>query len=356
MNLNVVKVLLCLPVFVLGQLRIDFDEAVGDTTFYRTVAEDFFRRAAAAEADVADSYAKGVSFLERSGFYEIIDTVRSTEEFSVLLTPTFVLSEIQIRGAAPLFESDIHSAFSLSVGDRVTAESIQEEVESLEEDLEDRFGLISPRVESRIVYDMNEGTADLELRISREGIYRIEDIRIAGNGRFTDRRLRTVSGLWRDRGGHLFVEEIEQKIRSIQEYYYSRQYPEAQVEWEYDFDEEAQQIILNITVDEGPRYDIDYSDVAPLRRRRVRTALDFSNQGNRNDFTLNRVLFNLRRELRSMGYQYGTVDFEDSLYTSSRGDSIREISLRVDTVEARTRLELIHFEGNEYFSERALKK
>ncbi|MGM0461855.1 MAG: POTRA domain-containing protein [Fibrobacterota bacterium] len=336
-------------------IHIECAENIGDTAFYNSVAEGFFLRDSSETID-SSAFEKGFELLTQSDYFENVTYERREDEevYEISLLPTFVLSEIQIRGAAPLFESDIFSLMSLRAGSRVTSNEIRDEVLILEEELGKYFGLINPRVDVSALYDFELGTVALELTIEKDGIFRIDEVQISGNREYSDRRLMFISGLWRDGGGHFFLRDVEDNIDKITDYYYSRDYPECVVEWEYDFDRQSMEVDIEINITEGPQYDIDYSQVSPLNRFEVRRMFDFSNKGNHNDFTLNKVVFDLRRELRSRGYNRGRVSFEDTVYTRDER-TYRDIEILVDTVESRIRVQDIFIQGNSFFSESRIK-
>lgn len=281
------------------------------------------------------------------------------------LEPYLTIRRIKIRGAFPLFKSEILNATSLHTGDVFDETVIEEQAEYIKEFLQ-REGYINAFVDVIPEINDGEGYVDITIRIDKNKPFTLQKITISGNKAVGKFRLLIRMRTWRRRLIPLqswrFVEKnIKDDIKSLIKFYRERKikkFPECSIEYSADIDSMVNSVEMAVTINEGPQYDIDIEKKDDkrnkLKKRDLKRQLTIYKYGNKNNSGLKKSLRNLKKYYQKHGYPKPEVTYSDTLIPK-RKKTKREIIISVNGGPC-TIVKSIRVKGNTVFDQKKIRR
>jgi outer membrane protein insertion porin family len=307
-------------------------------------------------------------------------------DLTFTLEPYLIIRKIKIRGAFPLFKSEILKATSLHTGDVYNEVVLTEQAEYIKGFLQ-REGYINAVVE--IIQEINEteGYVDITIAIDKNKPFTLQKITINGNKAVGDFRLLLRMRTWRRRLIPLqswrFVEKsIKEDVKKLTKFYWERKikkFPECSIEYEADIDSMDNTVNLVITIDEGPQYDIRMArkqfdltitmdgeqpqgfkfvkkeyNKKRLKKGRLKRELVVYKNGNKNDSGLKKSIRNIKKYYQKNGRPKPKITYIDR-FIPKRKKTIRKIHIFIDRGPC-TKVKSLALRGNTIFDVDKIKK
>ncbi len=310
-----------------------------------------------------DLFAKSVSALKASGLFVSIDIPDPDWSQPLLdlvfrLTPLVRIKDIRIAGGFPLLEKEILNAMTITTGDSYIPENLFEQETNIKS-LFSAEGYISPKVVISGEKDPADGHYVVGVTIKKGPFYHVEAVNIDGNAAFSDTRLKMRLKTWQASlyyGGlsRFIQKELNQDIKTLRRFYRAKGYADAAIDASVEKDPQNGNVLIRITVSEGPRYEVDFEGNEAFWGFSLKKDLVFFTEGNKNGFGIRKGIRNIEKRYRKAGYPDVQVSLKE---TEPSSDEVKErhISFAIEQ-GARYIVKSITIEGNHIFNDEKIRK
>jgi outer membrane protein insertion porin family len=303
-----------------------------------------------------------LSLLRLSGRFEdaSAETRETPEGMRVVfhLKPYLLIRDIRISGEYPLFEQDILTAMTASVGGY-----LQPGTPASQEELIARFltveGFIHPRVAVTVLRDGKDGTAVLGVKLDKGPVYRLESLTLTGNRQFSDTRLKTRMSLWmrsffRGSSGRFIEKNLTDDAKNLASFYWSRGYADAQVAYSVQKDKEDGKVRVLVDIKEGPLYKVAYEGRERFYAFTLNKQLTLFKEGNRGGGGVRKSARNIRDLYLISGFPDARVKTRVETGQGKKGEE-RRVLFIIDE-GSRAVVENVDFSGNTAYESKRLAR
>ncbi len=346
---------------IVEDVRIEIISSRADTSELAALARQmvFIR---AGEPFSEESVQKTLTTLEDSRMFSSInipDPDWNDERISltIQLEPFRRIRKIDLSGIFPLLEREVENAMGLHPGQAVDEQrlpEIQESVVSLFRE----HGYIDPQADITFSVIDQTGSVDIRVDVDKGPYYKIDHLAIEGNESFSDFRLKLRTEAWIK---SLFFSDLKRfsedavkdDTKNLLDFYRSKGYPDALITPVIEKDPEEASVRIILQVQEGPKYDIDFTGNQEYSAWwTLRDDLSFE-YGNENDYGLSRSIRRIRDRYRSDGYLESQIDLEESR-DRLEGKTVRKIEVVINE-GTRSIIRNIRIDGNKAFDDGEIK-
>lgn len=349
------------PEPLVSDIRIRIDQAGGKEAQWREMANNliFLRKGEPFSAEKLKQTLEALKLCRK--FRNIhVDSQEGEGTIALLfrMTPFRHIKDIRIKHASPFLERDILNAMTIYIGDAFSKESLPKQEESIEEIFK-REGFIDPQVTVSAEEDPEDGHFVIHVDIDRDGYYSVEKLTIEGNRAFSDQRLKLRMKTWMASllpgGPGRFVEEnLKKDIKNLTEFYRGKKYADAEVDFTLNKNPEAREVVISVSVNEGPRYSVDFEGNDEFWNRTLKKELALFENGNKNDAGIRKTLRNLRSLYKKAGYHKARVKLKDEMETKK--DRIFRNLCFVIEEGPQSLVESVQITGNQAFDDKKIRK
>ncbi len=274
------------------------------------------------------------------------------------LKPFHLIKKLRVQDNYPIFEYNIRNVMTVQVGEVYNEEEIERQKKIIAK-LYREGGFIDPVIHIEAVQDQRDGNYILNIKVAKGAYYTLNRLLFQGNRAFSDQTLLPKMKIWR--GSVLSAQTqrfspriLEQDIKKLVAFYRAQQYPEIEIEQTVDRQPPATKVIVNLTVTEGPRYEVRFEGNKAFSDFRLRKQNVIFKSGNVRDAGLRKTVRNLRRFYREAGFLEATIRAVDEPSEGAQGDTRR---IRIDISEGpQTIVESVHIGGNRTFDDKRISK
>jgi outer membrane protein insertion porin family len=249
------------------------------------------------------------------------------------VTPYPLVKDIEISGEFPLLEKEILGAMQLRPGDAYHPETFSGKEAALVRLFKDE-GYISPVVHFKVKEDPADGNMMVYLNIDKGDFFHVRQFDIKGNRAFSLTRLKfrikTTKFWWEPDFMRRFKEkDLNNDIKNVILLYRGKGYPDVAVKRIVEKDAETHNVSISLSIDEGPRYDIELQGNTAFGDYRLRTDLILFKQGNENNYGLVKSIRNIKERYLKAGYKDCRIEMKSEI--SQRPDRwVRKIRIIID--------------------------
>lgn len=305
-----------------------------------------------------------VSLLKTAGI--ITDGYYSDDGTILTLLPGVAVRDIKIRGAFPLFKSEIERVMTILSGDFITEEKIEQQKELIANKLM-RNGIINPVITIELEkLKKYPGLVNLRVEIQSKATRSVKKLTYSGSDKFGIIRHGMKFHHWHYQTLLFFPrrymeEDLRDDVRALRGLYRFSGYGDATVTvtdslLSVDEKTKDEEIALHVQINPGIVNKVKLNKASPLKRRKVRANFDISQKGNKNNSTIKRGMVQTRKTLRELGYSGAKVIVTDT--TITRGKRY-EWDCKYHTVTVvpgkRIAIDSITITGNKFIDESKIK-
>ena len=310
----------------------------------------------------ATRVAESLAALKACGSFRRIDADSKKDQHGITLTyavtPFRLVKEIVIKGKYPLFEDKILNAMTVYPGDAYEPAVVAAQAE-LVADLYRREGFIDPDVVIGAWEDPADGNYILFVNIDKGSYYSLGRVVFNGNRSFDDSVLKRRMKSWRKaifgRAMGRFKQRLFKKdMENIERFYRKQQFFDVHVTDKLKGRPGAGMMDAEITVDEGPRYDIIFKGNQYRSDYVLRKQLVLKETGNRGGLGLRKSIKNIKAFYRKNGFPESSVDVLKEETYDEQG--LKRIVHLVIDEGPRLIVSRLGIAGNTVYSERKLKR
>jgi outer membrane protein insertion porin family len=256
-----------------------------------------------------------------------------TLDFQV--TPYPRIKDIKISGAFPLLKREILNAMQLYPGNVYQPETFFGKKAILTELFKNQ-GYITPVVKLDVTedpVDPGDGTVVGCVSINKGKFFHIRRFEITGNRSFSSPRLKLRIKTYKSRLTPDFMRRFKEKtlnqdIINLIRFYRKKGYPEVVVTSDVIKDAKTQNASIFLTLNEGPRYDIDFQGNKEFWDLTLKKDLILFKEGNNNDFNLRKSIRNIKKRYHNAGYKDCRIEMTSETKLDA-GMPVRCIRLRI---------------------------
>ncbi|MCP4687282.1 MAG: outer membrane protein assembly factor BamA, partial [Desulfobacterales bacterium] len=234
----------------------------------------------------------------------------------------------------PILEREVLNAMTLHVGGAYREKSLPDQEAAIERIFINE-GYVAPRVTVSPGADAGDGHLTLNVKIDKGAYYRVKKVEIKGSRSFLDARLKLRINVWKSsmlfREMKRFIKkEMDEDIKNLTGFYREKQHPEAVVTREVKKDEETHDVFIQIIIDEGPLYDIEFEGNEYFWDWTLKKDLILFSRGNKSDLGIRASIRNMRERYRNAGFLNARIKMESRLEEEDDGGAVRYIKLIIE--------------------------
>ena len=276
-------------------------------------------------------------------------------EVTFKLTPYPLVKDIVIKGAFPLFTTDILSVMTLASGDVFTEEELAKQETWILDFLKNE-GYPDAKVAFAPQTDKT-GHIIIHVNIEKGTPLKVGELKIKGNHNFSSFWLKSkmtsnpaVLGI---RFKTVYNEKnLKSDIKELDQFYRKKNFFDARVDYEIQKTKDHQ-INIHVIIDEGAFYKIVFKGNDKLSKRQLKKQLTFYDTGNKNNTGIRRSASNIMKFYKQSGFPEVRVKTIDSLDTDKR-KTVRTIIYEIKE-GPRRKIEDLSIKGNTIVSEKKIK-
>ena len=244
-----------------------------------------------------------------------------------------LIKDIKIDGEYPFFEREICNAMTIYTGDIFAREELHKQ-EALIAEIFKQEGFIDPKVVITAKQDPEDGYYIIYVKIDKGSYHRIEHLDIKGNVAFSAAKLRLKMKIWLASllpasAGRFIEKDLKEDIKNLTQYYRKKGYADCEIDFRIEKDTEARSISVFLTIDEWPRYHIDFLGNKRFWDLTLKKDLIIFKEGNKKDIGLRRSARKIRKRYRMAGYLETRVKIKEKI--TARGNKrVRKLSFVID--------------------------
>ncbi|MBC2696672.1 MAG: outer membrane protein assembly factor BamA [Desulfobacteraceae bacterium] len=223
------------------------------------------------------------------------------------VTPYPRIKDIKISGAFPLLEREILNAMQLYPGDVYHPKTFSGK-EAVVAEVFKNEGYIAPVVNLDAAEDPTDGNFVVYVTIDKGDFFHIRRFEITGNRAFSTTRLKlrikTCKSWLTPDFMRCFKKKVFNKdIQNLIRFYRRKGYPEIVVNSDVNKDAKTQNASIFVTIDEGPRYDIEFQGNKEFWVVTLKKDLTLFKEGNKKDFGLRKSIRKIKKRYHNAGYK-----------------------------------------------------
>ncbi len=288
---------------------------------------------------------KSINTLTRSRIFEsvFIDTIEKENKTILLfhLRPFRLIRDIRIHGAFPLFEKDILTAMTLTVGDRFSEDALPQQVESITR-LLNREGYETPKVELSVREIPSENTVIITVDLDKGKSIVLNGLTFEGNRSISDFALKRFNAF-----------TLKKDIQRLTEYYRKKGFADCAITYTLEKTSHGH-VTAHVHVDEGPRYRIRFSGNRTISGRTLKKKAVSFDHGNRNDSALKKIASRIKDIYRDEGFEKTQVKIQD-YFPPSEKQPVRIVEFLIEE-GPRLFVKSVTIKGNESISTTEIEK
>ena len=201
-----------------------------------------------------------LELLRQSKRFSSIEMIKKEEEVVLKLIPNYLIKNITIEGNYPILKSKIFKAMTIHSGMFFQVEKVEEQKAIIQNFFKSESFLAAVVT---VDYQKKENYYDLKYFIKPGSYQVLEKISFRGNDNFSDFRLKSKTSSWINslfwgESSRYLKSKLKEDIATLLEFYYSKGYYEADIDYMTDADSNDLKVNLQIIVKEGPLYEIEF--------------------------------------------------------------------------------------------------
>lgn len=302
-----------------------------------------------------------------------VELLRETDRFSAIhipdpdlegkqtdirfvLTPIPLIRKISVSGAFPVFQKEVVNRTDYRVGRVFHQGTVEKNASSIENLLKER-GYINPEVTIR-TGKKKDLSVPLTIHVEKGEFYRIKNVDISGNTRFSDTRLKMLMETVKlPVLGNLFNRfaeaDLKKDIRTLTEFYREKDFYDVDVKSNVKKNPAGHKVDIEILIDEGPEYSVDFTGNTAFASFFLKKELVMDKKGNINGFGLRRSLKNIRKKYISAGYPDAAIT-HDTRKLAGQERPGRHVTIHI-AKNTRYLVSSVKITGNKQFTTEKLK-
>ena len=268
------------------------------------------------------------------------------------------VKDIKISGAFPLLEREILNAIQLYPGDVYHPKTFLGKEAVITETFKNE-GYIAPVVDLDAVEDPADGNIVVYVTINKGEFFHVRRFEITGNRAFSTPRLKLgiktcKSWLTPDFMRRFKKKTFNKDIKNLIRFYRKKGYPEVVVNSVVNKDAKTQNAYILVTIDEGPRYDIEFQGNKEFWDLTLKKDLILFKEGNNKDFGLRKSIRNIKKRYLNAGYKDCRIEMK-SERKQDAGMPVRNIRLLIYE-GPQYLVNSVNLTGNHAFDSKKIKK
>jgi outer membrane protein insertion porin family len=309
----------------------------------------------------AEDIDRTVARLKSTGLFAAIHVdTRPDPSGTVLLfrlTPFGLIKEISFDGAFPLLEDNILRVMTIAVGSPFVENDLPRQERFIAQ-LYRHNGFISPGVSIIGEKDSGDGNFILHIQIDRGPAYRLDKIILDGNKAISTLRLNTHLRNWQPAFGFLrqrrFIEnELQGTLKTLRQFYRKNFYPEVRLSSQVDKNDQTGQVQIRVTIDEGPRYVVNFHGNSVFSDRVLKKDLVFLHRGIRGDARFQKSIDQITQRYHRAGCSQAQIAIK-SEEAVEENLPVRRVIFDIDE-GPRQLINSFRLEGNHHLTARDLQ-
>ncbi|MDL1984119.1 MAG: outer membrane protein assembly factor BamA [Deltaproteobacteria bacterium] len=301
-------------------------------------------------------FAKDPAYAQSTGS----ESDRGEKQFSLgfQVTPYLRIKDIKISGAFPLLEREILNAMQLYPGDVYHPKTFSGKEAVIAEVFKNE-GYIAPVVNLDAAEDPTDENFVVYVTIDKGNFFHIRRFEITGNRAFSTTRLKLriktcKSWLTPDFMRRFKKKVFNKDIQNLIRFYRRKGYPEIVVNSDVNKDAKTQNASIFVTIDEGPRYDIEFQGNKEFWDVTLKKDLTLFKEGNKKDFGLRKSIRKIKKRYRNAGYKDCRIEMKPERKQES-GMPVRNIRLLIHEGPQYV-VNSVNLTGNYAFDSKKIKK
>lgn len=275
------------------------------------------------------------------------------------LTPFRQIKDIKIDGAFPFFEREILNEMTAHTGDAFIQEELPGQAAMIEKMFQGE-GFIAPEVKVTARQDPKDGHFILYVKIDRGPYYSVKGLEIRGSRAFSKIRLKLKMKTWHASllpgGMGRFIEKkLKEDVENLTGFYRKKVYAEIKIDYALEKNPETKGVFVVATVDEGPRYKVEFRGNRKFRDSALKKEMVFLKEGNKGGPGVKKSMKEIKRRYQKAGYLSAGVKMEDETTTDNKGKKNRLALFVIDEGPCSI-VDSIRIRGNHSFDDEKIKK
>ena len=301
-------------------------------------------------------FAKDPAYAQNAGSESDHGKKQFTLGFQV--TPYPRIKDIKISGSFPLLEREILNAMQLYPGDVYHPKTFSVKEAVIAEVFKNE-GYIAPVVNLHAAEDPTDGNFVVYVTIDKGDFFHIRRFEITGNRAFSTTRLKlqikTCKSWLTPDFMRCFKKKVFNKdIQNLIRFYRRKGYPEIVVNSDVNKDAKTQNASIFVTIDEGPRYDIEFQGNKEFWDVTLKKDLTLFKEGNKKDFGLRKSIRKIKKRYHNAGYKDCRIEMK-SERKQEAGMPVRNIRLLIHEGPQYV-VNSVNLTGNYAFDSKKIKK
>jgi len=301
-------------------------------------------------------FAKDPAYAQNTGS----ESDRGEKQFTLgfQVTPHPRIKDIKISGAFPLLEREILNAMQLYPGDVYHPKTFSGKEAVIAEVFKNE-GYIAPVVNLDAAEDLTDGNFVVYVTIDKGDFFHVRRFEITGNQAFSTTRLKWRTKTFKSRLTPDFMRRFKTKIfnkdiQNLIRFYRRKGYPEIVVNSDVNKDAKTQNASIFVTIDEGPRYDIEFKGNKEFWDVTLKKDLTLLKESNKKDFSLKKSIRKIKKRYRNAGYKDCRIEIK-SEGKQKTGMPVRNIRLLIHEGPQYV-VNSVNLTGNHAFDSKKIKK
>jgi outer membrane protein insertion porin family len=299
-----------------------------------------------------DRLESSLSLLRLSGRFEEVkgETMEKPEGVEVVLhlKPYLQIRNIKLSGVYPIFEQDILNVMTVYVGNYVQPGMAEAQEALIEQFLKDE-GFLDPKVSVGVLDDRKDGTVVLEVDLRNGPSYRLKELKITGNRRFSETRLKLRMDIWKrsfflGSSGRFIEKSLVKDAKDLASFYWSNGYADAGVTYSFQKNRNTGNVRVTVSIKEGPLYKVSYTGRKHFYKFTLNKELSLFKDGNRSGSGVRKSVRNIRDLYLSSGFPKVKVKASEEAVEKD-GREVRRVRVAIDE-GSRAVVEGVSFTGN----------
>ena len=222
------------------------------------------------------------------------------------LTPFRRIRAIHIENAAPLFARDIRNRLSIHAGGPFPEGSLAAQTSAIET-LYREEGFVAPRVEAQARLEPADGLYSIRFVVHKGVWQRLGGLSFEGNHAISADRLKLHMRVWRaslliGSAARFIEKDLTADVQHLTARYRARGFADCRITPLLTRDATGTVVDVLLSVDEGPRYQVEFDGNEAFGDRTLRKDLVLFEEGNRTNRGVRKTIRNIRQRYHQAGF------------------------------------------------------